>query len=113
MWRQDALVDLRRGKLRAPKPITVRDLAGAWLSDAEAGLVHTRSGHPYKPSALRGYEQALRTHIIPGLGGVRLAELTRSDVQALADRLTRSGMSASTVRNALMPLRAICRRALV
>jgi integrase len=113
MWRQDAVVDLRRGKLRALKPVTVRNTARAWLSDAEAGLVHTRSGHPYKPSALRGHEQALRTHIIPELGGIRLGELSRSDVQALADRLTRSGVSASTVRNALMPLRAICRRALV
>jgi integrase len=111
IWRQDALVDLRRGKLRAPKPVTVREVAQAWLSDAEAGLVHNRSGNPYKPSALRGYEQALRAHIVPELGGVRLAELTRADVQALADRLTRSGASASTVRNALMPLRAICRRA--
>jgi integrase len=113
IWRQDALVDLRRGKLRAPKPTTVREVATAWLRDAEAGLVHTRSGRPYKPSALRGYEQALRTHIVPEFGGVRLAELTRADVQALADRLIRLGVSASTVRNALMPLRAICRRALV
>ena len=75
LWRQDALVDIRRGKLRAPKPITVRDVAQVWLADAEAGLVHDRSGKPYKPSSLRGYEQALRTHIVPALGGMRLGEV--------------------------------------
>jgi integrase len=42
---------------------------------------------------------------------MRLAEVTRPDVQTIVDRLTRSGANASTVRNALMPLRAICRRA--
>ncbi len=113
LWRQDAIVDLRRGKLRATRPTTVREVAETWLADAQAGQMHNRSGQPYKPSALRGYEQALRTHIVPELGGTRLSELTRADVQALADRLCRSGVSASTVRNALMPLRAICRRAVV
>ena len=33
---------------------------------AQAGLVRNRSGDPYKPSALRGYEQSLRTRAPPG-----------------------------------------------
>jgi hypothetical protein len=31
-----------------------------WLGAAGGGRVRNRSGDPYKPSALRGYEQALR-----------------------------------------------------
>jgi len=91
--------------------VTVRDVADQWLADAGAGLVRNRSGDPYKPSALRGYEQALRTHLLPSIGGARLDDVRRPDLQALADQLLRDGLSPSTVRNALMPMRAICRRA--
>jgi integrase len=42
---------------------------------------------------------------------VRLGELSRNEVQDLADQLSESDLSASTIRNALLPLRAICRRA--
>jgi integrase len=111
IWRQDALVDLRRGALHAPKPATVRQVGEKWLADAQAGLVRNRAGDPYKPSVVRGYEQALRDYIYPDLGGLRLGELQRTEVQDLVDRLTDSDRSASTIRNALLPLRAICRRA--
>jgi integrase len=111
LWRQDALVDLRRGALRAPKPATVRQVGDKWLADAKGGLVRNRSGDRYKPSVLRGYEQALRDYIYPDFGGARLAELSRNDVQDLADRLSEGDLSASTIRNALLPLRVICRRA--
>ena len=60
-WRQEAQVSLRRGTLRAPTVITLREAAQEWLEAAEAGIVRTRSGDPYKPSALRSYRQALTT----------------------------------------------------
>src|SRR3954453_13792073 len=43
IWRPDALVDCRRGELRAPKPATVRQVGEKWLADANAGLVRNRS----------------------------------------------------------------------
>jgi integrase len=110
-WRHDAQVDLRRGVRRAVAPVTVRQFAMQWLEGAKAGAIRNRSGRPYKPSALRSYEQALEQHLLSDLGGIKLGELDRNDVQDLADRLHSSGMSASTVRNAIVPLRAICRRA--
>jgi integrase len=60
---------------------------------------------------VKDYESALRRRILPDLGGIRLSDIARRDVQYLADRLVGEGLDASTVRNALMPLRAICRRA--
>ncbi len=51
--------------------------------------------------------------MLPDLSGVRLEDITKGDVQALADRLLASGLQPSTIRNALMPLRAICRHPLV
>jgi len=74
--------------------------------------VRTRSGEPYKPSALRSYEQALERKVLPALGRKRLCALERNDVQDLVDRLVGQGGAASTVRNAVLPLRAIYRRSL-
>lgn len=78
----------------------------------KSGLVRTRSGDVYKPSAILGYESALRLHVLPELGGAKLADVQRRDVQRLADELLAAGRSPSTIRNALMPLRVIYRRAL-
>jgi integrase len=112
LWREDARVDLRRGVLVAPKPTTVRQFGDRWLTEAEEGNIRNRSGDRYKPSTLRGYEQALREYIYPHIGGKKLQELKSFDVQRLADELVGAGLRPSTVRNALLPLRAICRRAL-
>jgi len=111
-WRTDASVALRKGELRTPTRTTLREASAAWLEGAKAGTVRTRSGDPYKPSVVRGYEQALRDRVLPDLGGARLGDVRRIDVQDLADRLLAEGLDPSTVRNALMPLRAIYRRAL-
>lgn len=110
-WRADAQGALRRGTMRAPSPVTLRQAAEAWLAGARSGAIRTRSGDGYKPSALRGYESALRMRVLPEIGGRKLTDLTRLDLQDLADRLLASGLDPSTVRNALMPVRAICRRA--
>ena len=111
-WRHDASVALRRGALVVGRGAQLREAAADWLEAAEAGLVRNRSGDPYKPSALRGYEQGLRKRILPALGDKRLSEIRRSDLQRLVNRLMADGVSASSIRNALMPLRAIYRHAL-
>jgi integrase len=110
-WRADALVQLGKGKLRAPTQITFRQAAEGWLRMARSGAIRTRSGSAYKPSALRGYEQALRLRVLPDLGGARLSAITRSDLQRLVGRLQAQELSASTIRNTLLPLRTIFRDA--
>jgi integrase len=110
-WRHDAVGEVRRGKLKAPTRITLLQAWTAWNEGAKSGLVHTKSGDPYKPSALRGYEQAMRDRVLPDLGGARLCEIRRVDVQDLVDRLQAQGLDASTIRNAIAPLRAVYRRA--
>jgi integrase len=111
-WRHDASVALRRGTLLVGGGAKLREAASDWLDAAKAGLVRNRSGDPYKPSAVRGYEQALRTRILPALGDKQLSEIRRSDLQRLVNRLMADGLSPSSIRNALMPLRAIYRHAL-
>jgi integrase len=110
-WRQDALVALRRGTMRAPTDVTLREAARVWIAAIRSGEIRNRSGDPYKPSAVRSYEDVLRLHVLDVLGDRRFATIRRNDVQDLADRLLASGMKPITVQGALMPLRAMYRRA--
>jgi integrase len=112
-WRSDAHVALRRGELRAQTKTTVREAAAAWIDGARAGTIRNRSGDIYKPSVIRGYDSSLRRFILPAFGPFKLADLRRVDLQDLADRLLAEGRDPSTIRNTLMPLRAIFRRAVV
>jgi integrase len=111
-WRIDAQAAANRGGLRAAKPITVAEAWAAWYEGAKAGTVRNRSGDHYKPSALRGYAGAMRRHVLSDLGAVRLADLTRPDLQDFADGLLSAGFSPSTIQVTLLPLRAIFRRAI-
>jgi integrase len=111
-WRADATSAISKGKLRAPASTTLREAATAWLDGAHAGTVRNRSGDEYKPSVLRGYEAALENRVLKELGGRKLSDISRADVQDLADRLVAEGLNPSTIRNTLMPLRVIFRRAL-
>src|SRR5919201_1593007 len=96
----------------APSPITLSEAAEEWLAAAEAGLVRTRSGDAYKPAAVRAYRQALRHRVLPRLGCKRLSAISRTMLQDLADELAANSLSASSIRNTILPLRAIYRRAL-
>jgi integrase len=110
-WRADALVALDKGALRAPKPTTVQEAWEAWYEGAKAGTVHNRSGDPYKPSAIRSYEQSMRLRVLDVFGGVRLTDLRRPDLQDFIDGMVSDGLNASTIQVTLLPLRAIFRRA--
>src|SRR5215218_3646024 len=85
-WRAEAHSARRLGTLRAPSRTTLEQAASEWLSAVDAGVVRTRSGSPYKPSALRGYEEALRAKILPALGHLLLSSVTRAAVQDLVDK---------------------------
>jgi integrase len=110
-WRAEAQTAIRRGTMRAPSQLTLRDAAQAWLVGAREGSIRNRSGDRYKPSVLRSYEIALRLRLLPELGARRVSEIRRADVQDFADRLLARGEEASTIRNTLIPLRTIFRRA--
>lgn len=110
-WRYDAQTAVTDGRMKAPSRVTVKQAAEAWLQGARSGAIRNRSGDPYKPSAIRSYEAALRLRVLPALGDVRLAELRRVDVQDLVDALVGRGLNPSTIQVTLLPLQAICRRA--
>lgn len=103
---------MRKGTLAAPSRLTVEQAAEAWLAGARAGEILKPDGDKYKPAVLRQYGDDVAKHIVPEFGNVKLSNLQRRDVQRLVDRLVGLGLSGSRVRGIVMPLRAICRRAI-
>jgi integrase len=111
-WRASGQGAVKRGTLKAPTKQTLNDAAEALIAGMRNGTIPTRSGDTYKPSAIRSYDQALTTRILPDLGARKLSDIQREDVKALAARLAEEGLSNSTIRNVLMPLRVIFREAI-
>jgi integrase len=114
-WRAESYGKLRRRELRAPSPMTFAQAAERWLEGMRAGSIRTRSGDVYKPSTIRSYERALRgpeggdSGLLRELGTLRLSDLSVEDIQAYADQLLAAKAKPSTIRNAIMPVRVICR----
>ena len=69
-------------------------------------------GRLYKPKVVRDYESTLRLYVLPDLGGRRISDIRPPDLQRLVERIAGTGMSPSTIRNAINPVRAIYRRAM-
>jgi hypothetical protein len=102
-WRTDAKKALQDGKMRAPSPETLRVAGDALVAGMKDGSVRKRGGEPYKPSVIRSYENVLTKRVYPDLGAVRVSDLQRRDLQALADRLAGNGLDASTIRKGDLP----------
>jgi integrase len=112
-WRTDARAALRAGQITAHTGPTLRQATEDWLAGARAGHIKNRSGDPYKPAAIRGYEKDLRLRVLPTLGALKLREIRHPDLQQLIDQLVSDGCAPATVQGAITPLRAIYRRAIV
>lgn len=110
-WRTAMLKLSHEGSLRTPAATTFAEASELWLEQAESGAIRTRSGDRYKPSALRGYEQALRLRLLPPLGAHRLSDITRPDLQRLVAYWQEAGLSPSSIRNTINAIRAIYRSA--
>lgn len=108
-WRNETLVAIDKGKLRAQSPISVREAAHRFVQGAETGAIRNRSGDTYKPSALRGVEEAFRLRLVPDFGARKLAEVQRADLQRLVGRMQASSKSPSTIRNTINAARALYR----
>ena len=111
-WRHDAAsVRPARARCGPPSRQRCRKRPKPGWTGARDGLIRNRSGDEFKPSTLPSYEQSLNTRVLT-LRAVKLSTFGRTDIQDFADRLLAQGLDPSTIRNTLMPLRAIYRRAL-
>jgi integrase len=114
-WRVDALAAANKGNLR-PAKRDGRTLAAAlreFVEGMKDGTVRPKGRERYKPNTVRSYERALRVHIEPSaVARVKVGEVHRRDLQALADDLLASGFAIGTVSNVLNPIQAFYRRAI-
>jgi integrase len=116
-WRADALDALRVGETPPgppPPPLplapaaTVADAAISMGRGIRAGTVRTKSGGTFKPSHSRRMESLLRVHVLPRIGGLPAASVTRRDVQAMVDSLA-AEKGPETARKALHALATVMR----
>ena len=114
-WRVDARRAVERGELGGA-PRDARTLAEAlreFVAGMESGIVRPKGRKRYKPNTIRSYERVSRVYIEgSAVGGMKVAEIRRRDLQDFADDLLGSGLAAGTVSNVLNPIQAFYRRAL-
>lgn len=110
-WRVDELRRASRERERGGDPVTVAEAVEIFLAAAERGHVRNRSGDAFKAGVVAEYRRHARTRIVPRWGPVLLRELERGQLQAWVGELLAEGLSPSTVRNVVMPLRTLYREA--
>jgi len=82
------------------KAATVRELCTQYLTDAREGRLLTRRQSPKRPSTIATDEGRIRDHIEPLLGSMKVAAVTRRDVESAmhgiaAGRTARKGSTAA------------------
>jgi integrase len=100
--REDAENELARvikgGKQPVNRKITFRAYAESWLAQHKANL---------KASTYGEYDATLKKHVYPIWGNKRFAKITRDAVKDLITAKRDSGLSRSTVRNIIAPIRGM------
>ena len=95
---RDKLAELRRELAETGRPTprtTVTEYLVGWLE-----LQRDR----VRPASYLSMEQHCRTHIVPALGHLRLANVRPSDIDRLLDAIQRSGRSAVTAQHVRVTL---------
>jgi len=110
-WLTKARSEAASGIKRRSDGVTLRAAWETFYTGAKVGRILDRTGKPYKPSTLRGYERAYR-RFDAELGAHRLDAIRRADLQALIDGWSAAGVPPATIRNSLDPIRTLYRRAI-
>lgn len=116
---RDEALDAAAGIGEAPEPpvriaarpraiVTVEEAARRLCRGMVDGTVRARNGRRFKPSTTRAYEEALRLLVLPRIGGLPVATVTRGDVQQLVDEIAGTE-SVAHARKALTALRVALR----
>jgi integrase len=101
-WLKPTLVKAQGGGIVTGKRQTVAQFLEQWLADC--AKVSVQAG------TFASYEQQIKGHIIPALGGLQLSQLTAQHIQKyMTDK--RAGLSATTVRYQRTVLRIALKQA--
>lgn len=111
-WKRDVDGARAAGKLTGSRAPTLREASALFLRDARAGVALARGQRAYRTGTLDAYARYLEVDVLPSLGTRRLDQIRREDLNAFAQSVSRRGLGASSVRNMLMPVRAVFRHAM-
>lgn len=87
---QAAAVMVNEGDYFEPSRMTLARWVEIWLDEYTGDKKYLTVKH---------YKAQCKTHIVPGLGAVKLAELTTPQIQAFYNGLQRGGLAPKSVRN--------------
>lgn len=110
-WRTERIQLMRTHRIDDTINLTVRDAGERLLAGMQDGSIAKRGGAPYAGSVITSYESSLRAHVYPLIGGRRMDDIRRRDIQAVVDHLKSQGLTPSTINNTITPLRVIFRHA--
>ena len=95
---------LKAGEKSASKRLTFEAYGKWWLENCAKGSI--------KDSTYQEYEAAMKNHLNPVFGSKPLAKIGRKEVKELIARKKKEGLSSSTIRNILAPLRGMYNEAI-
>jgi integrase len=87
--------------------LTVADAAQIWLNRVEANGMRHKG--PVERTTIRQYRQHVNLHIVPRIGRLRVAKLTRADIEAFRDRLLTGEpvMSRAMAKKVMVSLKSL------
>lgn len=106
--RIDLIKQLEQGTAPISESVRLREARERFVTAAREGRALNKRGKRYKRTAIDNVEECLRVHVEPMLGGKRLADIRRGQVQAIVDELTPK-LSGSRVRAIVNALRSLYR----
>jgi integrase len=102
---EERLVDLRRGiGARVRTGATFEDAAQAWLHWGE-------TEGAWKPATLRDYRSAVRKHLLPAFGSMRLEAIDARAIEEWRTRVLGAGSQRRTAAKLIAMLHSIFKRA--
>jgi integrase len=115
LWRSQVKVAERHSggaRLRRRSDVpTLREACDALVAGMKTGSVRKRGGGEYRAGVIRAYERVLKRYVFTELGGLRLTEIHQPDLLELVEQMQSAGLSASTIKTTLDPIRVVYRRA--
>lgn len=97
---QQVAVEIEKDTYQEPTKLTVNGWMNEWIETFVRRTV--------KPLTVATYEAAIRNHISPKLGNIKLQALRGTDVQRLCNSMNDSGLSAKTIKNTIAVLHKAC-----
>lgn len=89
--------------------LTIEQASRETIRAMLAGAARTRTGGTYRPTSITTHEALLRLHVLPRIGRVAVADLTRADLVRLREELMIAHSDALAGR-AIDALRVVLRR---